>query len=446
MGDITSLDTQPMSELVCPECATPASQREVPPPWPVRRRRLVQCAALLIALGYVVWRNIEAWPVLPTPVVSSSIPYTADFPLHRHTRLDIERYASGELSDGRFISDLLNTDLFSNYELGVTFLPPSGVATEFQRYGWPTTIVLYRYDAKYDDAYAKTNASARPSSFRNGWWGWDYISKRIDASGRRESFVFYSRGLAGGPLMLLAAWGAGRLLRRIVFLLRVASRDGLRKRDRLARRAPVLCVVACAIGVTIASLRPQIDPGYAYPSLVNPVWSNTGVTAADVAQLAKEPTGEAVLAQAILDATPGEASTPDTCLAFGWRSEIGTTHTDGAGGWPGPLVHRNVGEQQSFEALGRPEVSLTFRRASVSAIVHWSGPRERTAYYTLSSHSTASLALGLCAVWIATGLGVWLVGWTVRRRTARRLARGWCVQCGYDLKGLTGAAEATTRA
>ena len=302
MGDITSLDTQPMSELVCPECATPVSQREVPPPWPVRRRRLLQVAALLIALGYVVWRNIEAWPVLPPPTVRASVPYTADFPSHRYTRPTIERYATGELSDGRLIGDLLNTDIFSNYELGVTFLPPSGVATEFRRYGWPTVVVFYRYDASYDDVYAKTNPSATLSTFRNGWWwGRDYISKRIDASGRRESFVFYSRGLAGEPLMLLAAWGAGRLLRWIVFILRIAGRGGPRKRDRLAHRAPVLCIVACAIGVTIASLRPQIDPGYAFPSLVNPAWSNTGVTAADVAQLAERPTGEAVLAQAILD-------------------------------------------------------------------------------------------------------------------------------------------------
>ncbi|MCH7791745.1 MAG: hypothetical protein IID31_05645 [Planctomycetes bacterium] len=398
----------------------------------------MQFALLLIALGYVVWRNVEAWPVLPTPTVRASVPYFADFPSHRYTRPEIERYATGKLSDGRLIGDLYNADVFSSFELGATFVPPSGSATDFRRYGWPTMIVLYRYDAEYDDAYAKTNASARPSSLRNGWWGWTYIFKRIDATGRRETFMFSSKGLAGGPLMLIAAWGVGRLLRWLVFVLRIASRDRPRKRDRLAHRAPVLCVVACAIGVTIASLRPRIDPGYAFPSTLNPAWSNTGVTAADVAQLAEKPMGEAILAQAILDATSGVASTPGTYLAFGWRSEIGTIHTYESGGWPASLVHKSVGEQQDFEASGRPEISLKFRRASVAAVVRWSGTRERNARYSVSFHSAASLALGLCAVWIATGLGAWLVGWTVRRRTAQRLARGWCVQCGYNLSGLGG--------
>ncbi|MCH7792843.1 MAG: hypothetical protein IID31_11270, partial [Planctomycetes bacterium] len=63
---------------VCPECATPASQREVRPPWPVRRRRLLQVAALLVALGYVVWRNIEAPRVMAGPTTYASIPYNAD--------------------------------------------------------------------------------------------------------------------------------------------------------------------------------------------------------------------------------------------------------------------------------------------------------------------------------------------------------------------------------
>ena len=426
---------------VCPECATPASQRQVPPPWPVRRRRLVQIATLLIALGYIVWRNIEAPRVMAGPTTYASIPYNADFPANRYTRADIERYASGEVADGRLLKDL-RTAYFATYELGVVFLPPAGFATHYHRYGWPARIVSYGYDAQYDDVYAKTNPSAKPSTLRNGWWGWAYMVKRIDAQGRLETFLFSSKGLLAGPLTLIAAWGAGRVLRWLVFLLRVASRDGRRRRDRLARRAPVLCIAACAIGVTIASLRPQFDPGWASPRPANPACSDTGVTGADFVRFAKDPEGEAALARAILDATPDANVSPDACLAYGWASNISITLTS----WGSELLGASVQEQQGFEASGRPVISLERRNTTLLARVHWRGTRERMAYYSFSYGKATTLALELCALWIATGLVVWLIGWTVRRRTARRLARGWCVQCGYDLRGLTGDGEDGTHA
>ena len=420
------------STPICPECATPASQREAPPPWPVRRRRLVQVAALLVALGYVVWRIVSVSSVMPGPATYPSVPYSAGFPSNRYTRADVERYASGEVSDGQLLKDLDSNVLGTN-ELGVTFLPPAGFATHYHRYGWPARIVSYGYDAQYDDVYAKTNPSAKPSTLRNGWWGWAYMVKRIDAQGRLETFLFSSKGLLGGLLTLIAAWGAGRVLRWLVFLLRVASRDGLRRRDRLARRAPVLCVVVCAIGVTIASLRPQAFPGWASPVPRNPACSDTGITLADTIQFAKEPGGEAAFARAILDATPEAASNPDACLAFAWGSKVSLTST----GWAiGRLLWGTVLEHQGVQASGPRAISFKRDRASVIATVRWRETDGRMAMYSFSYGRAATLVLELCAAWIAAGLCVWPIGWTVRRRTIRRLARGWCVRCGYDLKGL----------
>ena len=267
--------------------------------------------------------------------------------------------------------------------------------------------------------------------------------RRIDAQGRLETFLFVSRGLFGGPLTLIAAWGAGRVLRWLVFLLRVASRNGLRRRDRLARRAPVLCIVVCGIGVTIASLRPQANPGWASPRPMNPACSDTGVTVADVLQFAKDPGGEAALARAILNATPEAISNPDACLAFAWGSRISLTSTH----WVlGRLVWGTVLENQGVEASGPRTITFEREKTSVIATVRWRETDGQMAMYSFSYGRAATLVLELCAAWIAAGLGVWPIGWMVRLRTARRLARGWCVQCEYDLKGLMGDAEAATRA
>ena len=433
------------SALVCPECATPASQREVPPPWPVRRRWLMQVAALLIALGYVVWRNIEAWPVLPTPVVYPSIPYSPQLPAHRFTRDDIERYASGEIADGRLLGELTQDEL-ADHQLGVVFASPAGRASEFRRYGWPFTIVSYRYDAEYDDIYTKENPSARPSTLRNGWWGPTYMFKRIDASGRMVTFMFSSFSMVGGPVLLIAAWIVGRFLRRGLLAMRLARRDGRRVWDRLAYRLPLVCLIVSALGVTAASVWPRFDPGWSEAMPAGLVWSDTGLTATDIMGLAEGEGGESALARAILDAAGSNASASDACLLYGFQSEIGFMYSMQSGGWPRSFINRYFNEQEGFTRSGRPTRSLDCSSNWLSAVVRWKGPLERVEYTSFSMHRAAVLALGLFAVWSAAGLSVWLTGWWIRRRTARRLARGWCVQCGYDLKGLRGNGENLTRA
>ena len=421
---------------VCPECAAPVSQRSVRAPWPVRRRRLVQAAVLLVALGYVVWRNIEAWPVMPVPTVAASIPFSPEFPKHRYSHADIEMYATGERSDGQLIEDIHNEVLLDNYELGVTFVSPAGGAMTFRRYGWPIGVLIYRYDADYDDVYAKTNPSAGVGTSRNGWFGLTYIDRRIDALGRRETFLFSFHTLTGAPVVVIAAWGIGRFLRWLAIAAHFARKGGRRTRDRLACRGPVVCMVLGAVGVITASTVPRVDPGYVYPSNFALALSPTGTFTSDIAQFARTLRGEAALARVILDATASTTASPDECLAFGVRGDIGIEQSYKRGGWPMGLVHITTTEQQGFTATGAPAVSLKLRQSVVQAVVLWDGTRQRISYYNFSYARCSHIALGLMAMWIGTGMGVWLTGWWVRRRTARRIERGLCVQCGYDLSGL----------
>ncbi|MCH7793335.1 MAG: hypothetical protein IID31_13770 [Planctomycetes bacterium] len=80
----------------------------------------------------------------------------------------------------------------------------------------------------------------------------------------------------------------------------------------------------------------------------------------------------------------------------------------------------------------------------LKVVVRRSNPRYALANYWLSRSRAALLVLGLCGVWVGAGLIVGVVRWRVRRRTARRLQRGWCVRCGYDLRGLRRAPGAST--
>lgn len=432
MGDGVAKCEHDKSGPVCPECAAPTSQREVRPPWAVRHRRLVQVVVLLVALAYVVWSSLRVTPLTAGPTSYPNVPYYAEFPSTRITRADVERYASGEIADGRLLKEL-RAQTLGTYELGAVFVPPKGAAVDYIRYGWPTWIVRYSYDAQYGDVYARTNPSTTRTPLRNGWWGWAYLVNRIDEQGRLETFLFSSQGLVGVPLALVAAWIGGRGLRWLVFLFRVAGRDGNRRRDRMVLRMPVICVVACAIGVTIASLWPQVRPSWAYPVPANPACADTGVTLTDLVRFGEESGGEAALAHAVLDATASAASSPESCLAFAWGTKTSITST----GWAvGRLLSGTVLEQQGAEASGRRIVSFEHENGSISVWVRWSGTERCVALYRFAYGKATTLLLELCAVWIGAGLCVWPIGYISRRRTKRRLGRGWCVVCGYDLGGL----------
>lgn len=233
-------------------------------------------------------------------------------------------------------------------------------------------------------------------------------------------------------------------MRRIVVALSLVSKDGNRRRDRWARRTPLLCTITCAIGLIIASALPKHDPGWGSPIPLNPAFFETGVTGADVAGFIEEPIGEADFARLILDATT-ESAGSDTCLVYAWRSDIGMTFTYMSGGWPQSIVHRSAREQQGFVASSRPTTRFNWGQHRVSMAVRWEGLLWRTENTSVSLVQAAPVALGLGVLWIATGFGVWLVGWTVRRRTAKRINRGLCVQCGYDLSGPTRGEETSTR-
>ena len=374
--------------------------------------------------------------MLPPPTLFARVPFSPEFPTHRFTHADIERYATGERADGLLIGDVFNDVLFDNYELGVAFTSPAGSRTEFRRYGWPFGVLIYRYDADYDDVYAKTNPSSNVGTNPTGWFGWAYIDRRVDSIGRRETFLFSYHTLTGAPVVIVAAWGLGRILRWLAIAVHLCRRDGDRLRDRMFRRSSVLFALFSAVLVVALSAIPRIDPGYAFTANLFLPLTPTGTFTSDLAAFASMPDGEAALARVILDATADTDVSDEECLAIGIKGEIGIEQSSQGGGWPNGLLYIRKAEQTGFETTDAPSLSLTWHHSSVEATAFWSGPRQRGSYHTIKYDRGSHIALGLMGVWIGTGFGIWLTGWWVRRRTARRIERGWCVQCGYDLSGL----------
>ncbi|MCH7792495.1 MAG: hypothetical protein IID31_09485, partial [Planctomycetes bacterium] len=408
------------SNQVCPECAAPRAERTPPTPWLVRHRRLVQLATLLTAIAWIVWRNWLAWPVLPVPLVYPAGGAMPEFPAHRFTRGDVERYASGEIADGRLLGDLYTADLqrpevLRHWVLAVTFVPASGARWEFRRYGWPSAFVIYRYSALYDDVYdVYTRMSPSPIGRPppQKWWrDWVYVAERIDEHGRRETFVINTRALAEPLLVLIAMWGVGRVLRWFVFVVGLASVGGSRLRDRLGRNMPFAVAALASLIMIGASIRQRIDPGESFPipqTLIS-AGARTILTLADIDELGEQVSGEASLARAILDATVATPRDSRDCLVFGWASTFDTTFADAGGGWPKGLLGLDV-----TEVLGRESSDRTIRRVStpegsLKVVVRRSNPRYALANYWLSRSRAALLVLGLCVVWVGAGLIVGVV-------------------------------------
>ena len=421
---------------VCPECAAPRSERTPATPWAVRHRMRVKFASLVLVLGYIVWQNVQAWPVMSAP--STYFHRPAVFPAHQYTRHDLEQYASGAITDGRLVGDLFNDYAFGSLELEVALIAPAGDRSGGVWYGWPTAIASYTRGASYDDVYAGTNPVITLGGSRSGWHGLTYFVNRFDAQGRYEAFNLNAKAFVLPLFMVVAAWSLGRALCFALVVTRVAAHDSTRVRDTVTRRVPILCAAACAIGVAAASFQPFRSPDYIRPTTTPTPCVKTGLTVADLARLSTEPNGDAVVAIAILEAIGEETTHTSDSLVFGFTSDAGETLVYGDGGWPeGHMfafteqVGRTDGNRQS-----RPRITLMRGGYSLKVVVRWGDPLERYDAHDISLVSMALIGFGLYAAWWSAGVAVWFIGWRVRQRAARRVARGWCARCGYDLSGL----------
>ncbi|MCH8271171.1 MAG: hypothetical protein IH985_08195 [Planctomycetes bacterium] len=396
----------------------------------------VKFIALVLVLGYIVWQNVLAWPVMGTPRTYSS--YPARTLAHKYTQDDLEKYASGKIADGRLTSDVTFAHIIGSYELEAAFVSPNGTVVTMLWYGWPTVVVQYQSLTDYDDVYAKTNPSPGDRISNSGWRGLSYFRRHIDAGNRFQNFGFLGRQLIVPLVVVVVAFSFGCAVRSVLIVSRFAQKSGRRLRDRFTHRMSIICAIACTIGVSIASVQPSRYPDQIYLATSTVTPTKTGLTNTDIVRLKSSPTGEAEIARAILDAAGGTAADPDDALVIGGSVEVAMTIVERRGGWPDYTWYQTrwTLQEPDYRQYHRARVTLSRGLAEIDILVRRGDPPVRVDDYGFLTYNVARLLLGLFAAWWAAGLAVWLIGWRVRRRTAKRVARGWCARCGYDLSGL----------
>ncbi len=425
---------QPVPDALCPECGTPRATVTLPPPWPVRRRRILQLAALLLAIGGAVWLNYAHAPVM-TPVAPWGPGVgSVDLPLERITRADLGRYASGELRDGRLMR-AVRGELITDTEITAALTAPTGQVQEFRRIGWPTNWLVYRWDAQYDNVYARTGASAKITMPRDGWYGWwSHVRQRIDERGRRESRIFIPLGLSGSALVLIGAWAAARAVRAT--LRKITAWAGWHSPGRSLRFLPWGCVALALVAVLYLSLNSPARTTWIMPVPWMPPTVRTGVTLDDFAGLGARTDGESAFARAILKAVGTLAPSDGAVLAIGHHVPIVFEASYAHGGWPPGLLHFS-----RSGTAGRDARLWRLHRARIEddgLTVQWRAADDGFASrgFTITLTRAAVIVFDLWLVWAVTGLLLGGVGWHHRRRARRRVARSRCVRCGYSLAGL----------
>jgi hypothetical protein len=404
---------------VCSECGWPTG--EVPP-----ARRIVRRSGALRVLAFVVGVLVYAgvqWRAWPPPGVATVIAPgvgSHEFPRERFTASDIAAYASGEQADGRLVGALRLDDPTGKLGLDVGFVPPGGTATTFRRYGWPTPLVTYRWDGTYEDVYARTGLISQPAASGPRWSSRSYITQRILADGRRESRVVAFWGAAAPLVLVVAAWTAGRFAGR-----------ALGRWPRVRRSLPWACAGGMAVMVGTLSVRGVDD--------ADPMWPVTpratvpgGLTVGDVVRLGERPGGEAELAAMLAPKVDDAAAS--NVLVIGVSHAEATSQSWGQGGWPKGLVMDSRIEPAGARARLGELRRVGFERGSVNLVYTDATGSLARRYVTVSM---GEFAVGCSAVLVLVGVVGWGVrgwGYVDRRRWERRVARGLCARCGYDVR------------
>jgi hypothetical protein len=421
----------------CPECGLLSSVTSIPPPWWARRRRWVQVGVVLVMASLIVrWGFAEIRPTALNSFVGGG-GATASFPERRMTRADLESIAAGA-TGWRLARDLVPPGAFGGMEISAAFVAPSGRATDVARYGWPAQFLVFRREAVYEDVYARTNPSATLSALPAGWHGWTHIRRRIHPGGWRETRLIQPAGIAGSLVVVIMAYVVSALALRMARALghEWASEQWVR------RFVPVGVVLAGIILIAVLSLIPHRQRDTLFNQPTAPITAPIGLCAADVSELCDRPDADAILARKILDATAGLQRSGADVLILGWSfpKPLSFTIRQRSMGWPRDLIGTYDAVQtrtRRGEPLAGAGYSFTSDRNDLSIFRRWRGPPERVSRINVSLPGLCQDLLILCCAWMAAGGVPAIAGAMLRRRNLRRVARGCCVGCGYDLSGLS---------
>lgn len=382
-----------------------------------------------MTVGAWIALNWHRWPPPPTPVAYGPGVTAYEFPHERFTAADVGAYARGERADGRLLRALSFPDISEHVSIEVAFVPPAGSVTEFKRYGWPTHWLVYRWDGEYADVYAREQAVDRPATLLMRWSGLRYFSSTVEPDGRRRVRMIVPRAVVAPLVVLFVAWQVGRGIGALL------TRDAGRRR-RIGRRAALVCMGAAGAALAVVSLRAEVKTHISLRlgvRTVAPVMCSTGLTAGDVLALRQQPGGEAKLASSIQQSGAVDSASPAVALLIGIGANQRMEQRSMFTGWPpGLLAISHV------EPAGSSPSRLVLRRVRVaegglSLMFADAAGRGVRRHVTVSLTSLFEAAALLIIVWHFAGLlSLGMRGWR-RRREARRIARGLCAGCGYEV-------------
>jgi hypothetical protein len=378
----------------------------------------VQCVVLAcVAVWFSHW-TWRSWPAWKTSSALPPVDYR--FPDPMFANEDLHAYADGHRADGALARALAHDEVTGVVDIEVAFMPPKGLAFDTHAFGWPVEVYSVVLNAHYDDVYARSGVQPVPQLSQTTWSSFARITRSTNAAGQTETHVLMLAGLLQPVVIVWLAWWTGASARA-----RAATRG---------RRWRCLPWVSTGIAATLSLVLAMQSRDYTEPivPMPSPTTIPLHVTTGEVLALAREPGGEARLAQAIIDAAgepaPGEvlavALDVGTDQRVAWRS----------GGWPGFLVSQWRSELKG-ESLAEPYLARAqIHRGALQLTWADRQPTGATSTTRVSLTAIWIVAACACAVWSITGLLASGAARWRRRRARRRIDAGLCAWCAYQVR------------
>lgn len=267
-----------------------------------------------------------------------------------------------------------------------------------------------------------------------------------------------TRLLSATPTELLGLFLAVSLVVWLVIKCLRPVRVGVR-RQGLRRWWPAL---ACGISMVLAAIPVPSTPSSKRAAESQPEYfpkymvsitgiTNSGVTLHKATEIAQSPDAETVFANTLnaaferADRGPykGRVIPKDASIVIGFQSTANTSQTHISVGWPARFLTLKVWPKPAPVGVPPREgqtvwVARYWRNISVALNAGaWPGTSYTGLLYPL--HFLVNL-VGVMALWYLLRA---LLRTNLFFRTRKRLAKGQCTNCGYDLKGLRAIAPTT---